>query len=104
MVLKQTWAVNRCALLVPARLRERGAEDLRECTENLIVFKEGHTRKEGTNPYIAAKSKTYYLAITMNKVSQRPSERVPSIVDVRSASSNSLKQYRWPLVDSMVLH
>jgi len=48
--------------------------------------------------------KTNYLE--MNKVAQRPSERVPSIVmDIRSASSNSsIKQCLWPFVDSMILH
>ena len=105
-MLVQTRAVNQRALLVPNRWE---AEELRERTKNLIIFKERSHKKRRDHTVYCSEIKTYYLAITMNKVSERPSESTVDcgILSGRSASlifpvasTVDLKMIIWFCTDS----
>ena len=87
--ISEDWSREFCAMLertravsrwIPSKCRWQGAEKLCEHTKNLVVFKEESHKRKRDYPVYYSEIKTYYLAITMNKMPKRPSKRVPSIV------------------------
>jgi len=71
--------VSRRALLVSAKCRWRGAEELRERIKNLVIFEKRPHKKRRDHSVYYSEIKTYHLAITMNKVPERLSKRVPTV-------------------------
>jgi len=55
-------------------------EELRERIKNLVVFKEGSHKKRRDHPVYYTEIKTYYLVIAMYRMSERPSDKMPSTV------------------------